>query len=206
MADRKEQEETLLTDRQTYYNPSSKKYFWKMLFSEYLQRRFNKTPIWMIGRRNRIIKKWLGEVKGSPYSVFSPFYASYGKNISIGENFFSNVNCTIMDYEKVSIGDNVWLGPNVSVLTVSHPMTAAERRVTFFEDSFEPKKRGNIEIIAPVRIGNDVWIAAGSVICAGVTIGDRAVIGAGSVVTRDIPEGAFACGVPARVQRFIEDT
>ncbi len=111
-----------------------------------------------------------------------------------------------MDYEKVVIGDNVWLGPNVSILTVSHPMNGIERRVHHYQDSFEPHRRGNTEYIAPVHIGKDVWIAAGSIVCAGVTIGDGAVIGAGSVVTRDIPARAFACGVPARVKRFIEYT
>ncbi len=163
-------------------------------------------PRWMIRRRNRILKKWWGGVKETPYSVFSPFYAGYGKNITVGANFFSNVNCTIMDYEKVVIGDNVWLGPNVSILTVSHPMNGIERRVHHYQDSFEPHRRGNTEYIAPVHIGKDVWIAAGSIVCAGVTIGDGAVIGAGSVVTRDIPARAFACGVPARVKRFIEST
>jgi len=108
-----------------------------------------------------------------------------------------------MDYEKVSIGNNVWLGPNVCILTVSHPMIPEDRRVEYYQDSFEPEKRGNREYIAPVTIGDDVWIAAGAVICAGVHIGERTVIGAGSVVTRNIPEGVFACGVPARVIREI---
>ncbi len=185
------------------FQPSSKRHFWKMLHSEYLQRKFNKTPIWMINRRNRLFNKWMGEVKGPLYSVFSPFYASYGKNITVGANFFANINCIIMDYEKVVIGDNVWLGPNVSILTVSHPMNAFDRRVREYDDSFEPKGRGNKEYVSPVTIGDDVWIAAGSVICAGVSIGSGSVIGAGSVVTRNIPGGLFACGVPARVVRKI---
>ncbi len=108
-----------------------------------------------------------------------------------------------MDYEKVFIGDNVWLGPNVSILTVSHPMAHKDRRIAYYHDSFEPQKRGNKEYIAPITIGDDVWIAAGAIICPGVKIGNRVVIGAGSVVTRDIPEGVFACGVPARVIRKI---
>jgi maltose O-acetyltransferase len=190
-------------DNQVFF-PSSKVHFWDMLRSEFLMRLFNKTPLWMIKTRNRILKGWIGDIKGgSPYSIFSPFYASYGKNIKMGEHFFSNINCLIMDYEKVSIGDNVWLGPNVSILTVSHPMEAEDRRVAYFQDSFEPNKRGNKEIVAPITIGDDVWIAAGSVICAGVTIGNRSVIGAGSIVTRDIPDGVFACGVPAKVIRKI---
>ena len=189
-----------MDDRELYY-PSDRKHFWKMLRSEILMRRFNRTPLWMVKTRNRIFKRWMGEIKGSIYSVFSPFYASYGKNITLGKNFFSNINCVIMDYAKVSIGDNVWLGPNVSILTVSHPMGFEDRRVNYYQDSFEPEKRGNKEHVAPVTIGDDVWIAAGVVICSGVKIGNRTVIGAGSVVTRDIPEGVFACGVPAKIVR-----
>ncbi len=109
-----------------------------------------------------------------------------------------------MDYAEISIGDNCWLGPNVSVLTVAHPMLAEERNVFHMQDSFEPGKRGNVEIVKPVTIGNNVWIAAGSVVCAGVKIGDNTVIGAGSVVTRDIPSNVFACGVPCQVKRVIE--
>ena len=191
-----------MNNRNVYY-PSSKKHFWKMLQSEILMRRFNKTPLWMVKTRNRILQKWIGKTKGGVYSIFSPFYVCYGKNITLGKNFFSNINCLIMDYEKVSIGDDVWLGPNVSILTVSHPMTPRARRVFYSMDSFEPQRRANKEYVAPVTIGDDVWIAAGVVICPGVTIGNRTVIGAGSVVTRDVPEGVFACGVPARVIRKI---
>ncbi len=72
------------------FNPSSKRLFYRMLRSEYLQRRYSKTPIWRIRKRNRILRKWLGNIKGTPYAVFSPFYASYGKNISIGDVFFDN--------------------------------------------------------------------------------------------------------------------
>ena len=110
-----------------------------------------------------------------------------------------------MDHAEVHIGDNVLLGPNVSILTVAHPLDAAERRIREEPNSFEPHKRGDYELIAPVTIGNDVWIAAGSIICHGVAIGDNSVIGAGSVVTRDIPANVFACGSPCRVVRPITE-
>ena len=90
-------------------------------------------------------------------------------------------------YVVMLFGDNVWLGPNVSILTVFHPMGFEDRRVDYYQDSFEPEKRGNKEHVAPVTIGDDVWIAAGVVICSGVKIGNRTVIGAGIVVTGIFP-------------------
>ena len=99
----------------------------------------------------------------------------------------------------------MWLAPDVTITTVSHPLIAGQRDVYKPRRSFEPLKRGNIEINKPVRIGNSVWIASKSVICGGVKIGDGAVIGAGSVVTRDIPAGVFACGNPCRVIRKITE-
>ncbi len=93
------------------------------------------------------------------------------------------------------------IGPNCSIVTPIHPMTAEERRT---------RKRANgelfdLEYAAPITIGNDCWLASNVVVCAGVTIGDGCVIGAGSVVTRDIPPGSFAAGNPCRVIRKITE-
>lgn len=123
----------------------------------------------------------------------------------MGKSFFANYNCVTMDHTEVYIGNNVLLGPNVSILTVVHPLDAAERRIREESNSFEPRKRGNYELIAPVTIGNDVWIAAGSIICPGVAIGDNSVIGARSIVTRDIPANVFVCSTPCRVIRTIPE-
>ncbi len=133
----------------------------------------------------------------------SPFHAQQGNNTYIGKNFFCNANCQILDHEEAYIGDNVLFGPNVTIMTISHSMDAKQRKIEHFANSFEPRKRGNIEINAPVVIGDDVWLAAGVTVCPGVTIGCNSVIGAGSVVTRDIPSNVFACGVPCRVVREI---
>lgn len=187
------------------FQPSDKSMFWTMLRSEFLQWRLNKTPLWNIPKRNWLFKKIVAKVDGKPYCVYSPIHLQQGNNLYVGKNFFCNYNCIILDHAKVQIGDNVLIAPNVSILTVSHPMLAEQRIVRNFENSFEPQKRGDYELIAPVTIGNNVWIATGAIICPGVTIGDNSVIGAGSVVTKDIPPNVFACGVPAKVIRRITE-
>lgn len=119
-----------------------------------------------------------------------PFYCDYGANIFLGERVYFNFDCVILDACKVQIGDYCFFGPKVQIYTASHPMNAAQRRTEEFGK--------------PVRIGSDVWIGGGAIICPGVSIGAKSVIGAGSVVTRDIPEGVFAVGNPCRVIRELE--
>lgn len=186
-------------------NPAKKVFFYKMLKSEMLQRSFNRTAVWNLPKRNWLLRRLLGSIDGSPYLVQIPFHCSYGCNIHIGKNFFSNNNCVMMDNAEIRIGDNVMLAPNVTITTVNHPLVADERRVFSTKDSFHPGKKGNWETIAPVMIGDDVWIGSGCIILPGVTIGDNTVIGAGSVVTKDIPANVLACGVPCRVIREITD-
>lgn len=124
--------------------------------------------------------------------VLSPFHCDYGYNIHIGDNFFANVNLVILDGGRVTIGNNVFIAPNVGIYTAGHPLDTADRRA-------------GLEYARPIAIGDDVWIGAGVQILPGVTIGSRSVIGAGSVVTRDIPEGVLAFGNPCRVVRVIEE-
>lgn len=187
------------------FKPTDKSNFLSMLKSEFLQRQLNKTPVWNIPKRNFLIKMLLGYIDGKAYQIQIPFHVSDGKNIKIGKNFFANWNCTILDHAKVTIGDNVMLAPNVVITSVGHPKWHEDRNVKIMENSFEPQKRGEIEVVAPVSIGNSVWIASNSVVCPGVTIGDNTIIGAGSVVTKDIPANVFACGTPCRVIRKITE-
>lgn len=189
----------------TIINPSNKVFLWKMLKSEILQRSFNRTAVWNLPKRNWLLRRLLGSIDGNPYLVQIPFHCSYGCNIHIGKNFFSNNNCVMMDHAEIRIGDNVMLAPNVTITTVNHPLDPTERRVFDTRDSFHPGKKGNWEIIAPVTIGDDVWIGTGSIILPGVTIGSGTTIGAGSVVTHDIPPNVLAVGVPCRVVREITD-
>ena len=166
---------------------------------------FNKTPIWNTLKRNIILKMLFGEIKGKPLLIQNSFRCSSGQYISIGTNFYANFNCVILDRADVKIGDNVCLGPNVTITTIGHSLDFRQRRLVHYSNSFEPQKRTTIETLAPVTIGNDVWICSGAVILPGVTIGDGAVIGAGSVVTKDIPSNVLALGSPAKVIKDITD-
>ena len=187
------------------FHPVARENFWPMLRSEWLQWRLNKTPLWNIPMRNFLLRRLLASMDGPPFAVNLPFHVSMGNMTHIGKDFFANHGCVIYDHAEVRIGDNVLLGPNVIITTISHPMDAKERAFRFCSNSFEPQKRVDVEEIAPITIGSNVWIAAGAIICPGVSIGDNTVIGAGSVVTRDIPANVFACGVPCRVVRALSE-
>ena len=124
----------------------------------------------------------------------------YGRNTSIGENFYSNFNSVILDVAPVTIGDNVMFGPNVTIATPVHPLVADERIMQQYPDGLH-----DLEYAKPITIGDNVWLASGVIVNGGVTIGKNSVIGSGSVVTRDIPEGVIAVGNPCRVLRKITD-
>lgn len=130
--------------------------------------------------------------KGGLY-LEPPFRCDYGDNIHIGENFYANFNCVILDVNVVEIGDNVLFAPNVQIYTAGHPLDVKGR----VEDE--------VEFGLPIKIGNNVWIGGGAIVCPGVTIGDNAVIGAGSVVTKDIPANTLAVGNPCRVIKNIDN-
>lgn len=121
------------------------------------------------------------------------FFCDYGSNIYLGEKFYANHNCVILDVAKVMIGDGVMFGPNVQIYTTSHPLNAEERA-------------SGIEYCADVTIGNNCWIGGGAVILPGVSIGDNSVIGAGSVVTKDIPADVVAVGNPCVVKGGVNET
>ena len=139
--------------------------------------------------REKILKELLGSVGENPY--FEPgFRCEFGYNISIGNHFYANFDCVMLDGGGIEIGDNVLFGPRVGIYTSNHALDAEERMA----GACYAKK---------VTIGNRVWIGAGVHINQGVTIGDNTVIGSGSVVTSDIPANVVAAGVPCRVIRRI---
>lgn len=150
---------------------------------------FNNMKPSMRDERNEIVKRLFGSVGKNPW-IESPFNCDYGYNITVGDNFYTNTNCTILDCAKVTIGDNVLIGPNVSFYTPNHAVDAEERKVGY-------------ERSLPITIGNNVWISGSVSIVPGVTIGDNSIIGAGSVVTKSIPANVVAAGVPCRVIRPI---
>lgn len=139
--------------------------------------------------REKLLKGLLGTI-GENFCIEQPFYCDYGYNIHIGKNFFSNVNFVILDGAKVTIGDNVFLAPNVGIYTAGHPFDIPQRNI-------------GLEYAFPIKIGNNVWVGAGVSILPGVTIGDDTVIGAGSVIVKDIPANVLAAGNPCKVIREI---
>ena len=145
----------------------------------------------MRGERNAILRRLFGAMGGNAW-IESPFNCDYGYNITVGENFYANSNCTILDCAPVTIGDDVLLGPNVSLYTPNHAVDAQERKQGY-------------ERALPITIGDRVWIGGSVTIVPGVSIGENSIIAAGSVVTRDIPANVIAAGVPCRVMRPITE-
>lgn len=129
-----------------------------------------------------------------------PIQFDYGQWTVFGKRVFVNYNFTCMDTAWITIGDDVLIGPNCTLAAPVHPMKASERSYHELEDG----SLVHLEKSKPITIEHDCWLGANVVVCAGVTIGAGTVIGAGSVVTRDIPSGVFAAGVPCRVIREIE--
>lgn len=147
--------------------------------------------------KNRILDDLLGERKDNLW-ITQPFYVDYGNNIYFGSNCEVNMNCTFLDDNKIVIGDNALIAPNVQIYTAFHPVNAKDRFIKDAKDnSFQFCKTQT----APVIIGDDVWIGGGAIILPGVTIGNNVVIGAGSVVTKSIPDNSIAAGNPCRVIR-----
>jgi acetyltransferase-like isoleucine patch superfamily enzyme len=132
-----------------------------------------------------------GKAVDESFSLIPPFYTTGGVDIAVGRNVFINQNCTFYDLGGIDIGDDVMIGPNVSLITSSHPIPPVARRAGV--------------IATPIAIGRNVWIAAGAIIIGGVTIGENSVVAAGSVVTKDVPPNTLVGGNPARVIRSIGD-
>lgn len=129
----------------------------------------------------------IGKKVDDGFVLIPPFYTTGGSDLAIGRNVFINQNCTIYDLGGVDIGDDVLIGPNVSIITSGHPL--------------EPSQRHAAVVAKPIRIERNVWIGSGATIIGGVTVGENSVIGAAAVVTRDVPPNTLVGGNPARVIR-----
>ena len=154
-----------------------------------LTRLYNATLETEQDRRTEILRELFGAM-GKNCFIEPTLKVDYGYNIKVGNNFYANFDCVILDVCEVNIGNNVFLAPGVHIYTATHPLEASIR------DSL-------LEFGKPVTVGNSVWIGGGSIILPGVTIGDKSVIGAGSVVTKDVPAGVVAVGNPAKIIKEI---
>lgn len=164
-----------------------------------LARDYNLTNSSDTKRKSELLNELLGKV-GNQLWITPPFHVDYGCNIYFGNNCEVNMNCTFLDDNKIIIGDNVLIVPNVQIYTAYHPTHYLDRFTISENETFNFCKTQT----APVIIGKNVWIGGGTIILPGVTIGDNTVIGAGSVVTKDIPADTIAYGNPCKVHKANE--
>lgn len=139
--------------------------------------------------RDALLRELLGAF-GEGSEIRPPFRCDYGWQTTFGARSFANWGLVSLDVARVSVGDDVQLGPNVQLLTATHPVAAGPRR-----DKWEAAQ--------PITIGDNVWLGGGVVVLPGVTVGADTVVGAGAVVTRDLPAGVVAVGNPARVVKDV---
>lgn len=137
---------------------------------------YNRSAVTEREERKRLLRKLLGHF-GDDVEIRPPFFCEYGAHLSIGARTFVNFGLVALDVADIKVGDDVQIGPNVQLLTVTNPR--------------EPAK--------PITLGNKVWLGGGVIVCGGVTIGDNTVVNAGSVVVDSLPANVVAAGNPARV-------
>jgi len=164
--------------------------------------RYNSLPYRDKKGRNSVLRELFGSM-GKNVSVGNPFICDYGRNIYIGDNVSINMNCTLVDCNKITIGNNVLLASNVQIYTAAHPIELNDRLTPGWNpESGEYFCR---TFALSVTIEDGCWIGGGVIILPGVTIGQGSVIGAGSVVTKNIPANSLAVGNPCRVIRTINE-
>jgi maltose O-acetyltransferase len=141
--------------------------------------------------RRKLLERLLGSV-GADVDVRPPLHVDYGSHLHVGDRTFINFGLMALDVAQIRIGQDVLMGPNVQLLTPTHPIDPELRRAKW-------------EAALPITIGDNVWIGGLAVICPGVTIGDNSIVGAGAVVTKDVPADVVVVGNPARVVRSVHD-
>jgi maltose O-acetyltransferase len=152
---------------------------------------YNATSVRQAPLRRHLLERLLGSI-GEATELRPPLYVDYGSNITIGARCFANYGLVALDVATITIGDDVQMGPNVQLLTPTHPVEPGPRR-----DKWEAAQ--------PIVIGDNVWLGGGAIVLPGVTIGENTVVGAGAVVTRDLPANVVAVGNPARVIRTVTE-
>ena len=154
-----------------------------------LMERFNESPASDPGMRQRLLDDLLGAF-GEGSEIRPPLYCDYGYQIHIGARTFANFGLMALDVAEIKIGDDVQIGPNVQLLTPTHPPDAEVRRAKW-------------EAAKPITIGDNAWLGGGTIVLAGRTVGENAIVGAGAVVTKNVPPNTLVVGNPARVIRSL---
>ncbi len=155
-----------------------------------LVRSFNGTDETNYEKRTELLKELFGST-GERIYLESNFRCDYGYNIHVGENFYANFDCTLLDGGRITIGKNCMMAPGVHIYTNTHPVNA-EQRIT------------EVEYTKPVTIGDNVWIGGRAVINPGVTIGHNAVVASGAVVIKDVPDNVVVGGNPAKIIKKLD--
>ncbi|MBF6347709.1 sugar O-acetyltransferase [Nocardia flavorosea] len=157
-----------------------------------LMEAYNSTPARDAARQRTILSELFAAV-GDNTDIRPPLRVDYGSNITIGSGCFANFGLVALDVAAITLGDDVQIGPNVQLLTPTHPLDPGLRRAKW-------------EAAEPITIGDNVWLGGGAIVLGGVSIGENTVVGAGAVVTRDLPANVVAVGNSARVIRTLDPT
>jgi maltose O-acetyltransferase len=152
--------------------------------AQQLQDEFNRAPFDDEAVQAAILRELLGGI-GRDSHIRAPFYCDYGEHITVGARVFANYGLVALDVAPIVISDDVQIGPNVQLLTPTHPLDADLRRAKW-------------EAAEPITIGANAWLGGGAIVLPGVTVGENAVVGAGAIVTKDVPPGTVVVGNPAR--------
>jgi maltose O-acetyltransferase len=155
-----------------------------------ITKRYNATVPDDVAERRALLESLLGSV-GDECQIEPPFRCDYGDNMHVGEDFYANFDCVVLDSGRVDIGRNCMLAPGVHIYTATHPLDARERA-------------NGKEYAKPVSIGDNVWIGGQAVLNPGVSVGDDSVIASGAVVTEDVPDDVVVQGNPATVVRELD--
>lgn len=156
-----------------------------------LARQYNQTTESESEQRRDVLRELFGTIDDTAH-VTPPFRCDYGYNIHVGEGFYANFDCVVLDVCRVEIGSNCMLAPGVHIYTATHPLNATERI-------------NGLEYGKPVTIGDNVWVGGHATINPGVTVGDESVIASGAVVTEDVPDGVVVQGNPAEITKEIDE-
>ena len=148
------------------YNSASRDIFKRHALGLTRCERFNKIALWRILSKQRALERLIPSAKGKKLAVFAPFYCEYGVNILVGKGCFVNYNCTFLDVAPITLGNNVWIGANVTLATPNHPFIAEERLPADYPDG-----NHDLEYALPIAIKDNCWICSSATICGGVTVG-----------------------------------